>query len=187
LGDAVLDFVTGEYLYHRFPELAEGPLTSLRSALVRRETLARFAIRFDLGYHMLMGHGEAESGGRERPALLCASFEALVGAIHLDQGLDAVRSVVEPLIGPEIECIMRDRSHKDAKSELQELAQARLRRTPRYKTVAESGPDHAKEFTVEVSIGREVYGRGIGPSKQHAAQAAAQEAFDRLEAEDQEA
>ncbi len=102
LGDAVLDFVTGEYLYHRFPELAEGPLTSLRSALVRRETLARFALRFDLGHYMLMGHGEAESGGRERPALLCAAFEALVGAIHLDQGLDAVRSVIEPLIGPEI-------------------------------------------------------------------------------------
>jgi ribonuclease-3 len=183
LGDAVLDFVTGEYLYHRFPELAEGPLTSLRSALVRRETLAQFAVHFDLGHHMLMGHGEAESGGRERPALLCAAFEALVGAIHLDQGLDAVRSVVEPLIGPEIECIMRDRSHKDAKSELQELAQARLRRTPRYTTVAESGPDHAKEFTVEVIIEREVYGRGSGPSKQHAAQAAAQEAIVRLETE----
>jgi ribonuclease-3 len=186
LGDAVLDFVTGGYLYHRFPELAEGPLTSLRSALVRRETLARFAVRFDLGQHILMGHGEAESGGRERPALLCAAFEALVGAIYLDQGLDAVRSMVEPLIGPEIECIMRDRSHKDAKSELQELAQAKLHRTPRYATVAESGPDHAKVFTVEVSIGREVYGRGSGPSKQHAAQAAAQEAMVRLEEVDLE-
>lgn len=185
LGDAVLDFVTGEYLYHRFPELAEGPLTSLRSALVRRETLARFALRFDLGQYMLMGHGEAESGGRERPALLCAAFEALIGAIHLDQGLDAVRSVIEPLIEPETECILRDRSYKDAKSGLQELAQARLRRTPRYTTVAESGPDHAKEFTVEVRIGPEVYGRGRGPSKQHAAQAAAEEAFARLEAEDQ--
>ncbi|MEJ2208776.1 MAG: ribonuclease III domain-containing protein, partial [Anaerolineae bacterium] len=87
LGDAVLDFVTGEYLYHRFPELREGPLTSLRSALVRRDTLAQFARQLDLGNFLLMGHGEAESGGRERPATLCAAIEALVGALYLDKGL----------------------------------------------------------------------------------------------------
>lgn len=183
LGDAVLDFVTGEYLYHRFPELAEGPLTSLRSSLVRRDTLARFAFRLDLGRHLLMGHGEAESGGRERPALLCAAFEALIGALYLDQGLAAVCSTVEPLIGPEVAQTLRERSDRDAKSRLQELAQSHLRRTPRYVTVAESGPDHAKEFTIEVRIGQKVYGQGSGLSKQHAAQAAAQSALDRLEEE----
>jgi ribonuclease-3 len=182
LGDAVLDFVTGEFLYHRFPEMAEGALTSLRSALVRRDTLARFAHGFGVGEWLLLGHGEAESGGRERPALLCATFEALIGAVYLDQGLDAVRRIVEQLIGPEIAHILRDRSDKDAKSELQEVAQSWMHRTPRYITVAENGPDHAKEFTVEVMIGREVYGQGTGLSKQQAAQAAARAALEHLEA-----
>jgi ribonuclease-3 len=184
LGDAVLDFVTGEYLYHRFPELREGPLTSLRSALVRRETLARFARQLDLGHYLLMGHGEAESGGRQRPATLCATFEALVGALYLDQGLDSLHSLLEPLIAPEVAHIVRDETHKDAKSLLQELAQARMHRTPRYATVDESGPDHAKTFTVQVTIGGEAYGQGYGPSKQQAAQAAAQDALERLAEEE---
>jgi len=186
LGDAVLDFVTGEYLYHRFPELAEGPLTSLRSALVRRDTLARFARRLGLHHHLLLGHGEAESGGGERPALLCATFEAVVGAIYLDQGVEAVHQLVKPLIKPEIERILKKHLDKDPKSYLQELAQGRLHHTPRYAAVAERGPDHAKEFTVEVTIGGKVYGRGTGASKQQAAQAAAQAAMARLEAEERE-
>ena len=186
LGDAVLDFVTGEYLYHRFPELREGPLTSLRSALVRRDTLAQFARQLDLGNFLLMGHGEAESGGRERPATLCAAFEALVGALYLDQGLEGLDDLLEPLVTPEVAHILRDETHKDAKSLLQEMAQARMHRTPRYVTVGESGPDHAKIFTVQVKIGSEVYGEGHGPSKQQAAQAAAQEALERLEEEEEE-
>jgi ribonuclease-3 len=186
LGDAVLDFVTGEYLYHRFPELREGPLTSLRSALVRRDTLARFARQLDLGHYLLMGHGEAESGGRERPATLCAAFEALVGALYLDQGLGSLDDLLEPLITPEVAYILRDETYKDPKSLLQEMAQARMHRTPRYVTVAESGPDHAKTFTVHVSIGGKVYGEGDGHSKQQAAQAAAQEALERLAEEEDE-
>jgi ribonuclease-3 len=181
LGDAVLDFMTGEYLYHRFPELAEGPLTSLRSALVRRETLARFARCFDLGDHMLMGHGEIESGGRKRPATLCAAFEALVGAAYLDQGLQAVYCLVEPLIEPELAHILREQSDKDPKSLLQELAQAEFHCTPRYSTVAEAGPDHAKEFTVAVTLCGKTYGHGTGRSKQQAAQEAASEALERLQ------
>jgi ribonuclease-3 len=183
LGDAVLDFLTGEHLYHRFPELKEGPLTSLRSALVRRETLARFARRLGLGQHLRMGHGEAESGGRNRPATLCAAFEALIGALYLDQGLGVVQQLIEPLIVPEIDRTIQQHLDKDPKSQLQELAQAWLRRTPRYVTVAEEGPDHAKEFTVQVVINGEDYGQGSGPNKQQAAQAAAQEALMRLEEE----
>jgi ribonuclease-3 len=186
LGDAVLDFVTGEYLYHRFPELREGPLTSLRSALVRRETLARFARQLDLGHYLLMGHGEAESGGRERSATLCAAFEALVGALYLDQGLESLHELLEPLVTPEVVHILRDETHKDAKSLLQELAQGRVHRTPRYVTVDARGPDHAKTFTVQVSIGGLIYGEGYGPSKQHAAQAAAQDALERLAEEEYE-
>lgn len=180
LGDAVLDFVTGEYLYHRFPELAEGPLTSLRSALVRRETLARFARRLDLGAYLYMGRGESETGGRQRPATLCAAFEALVGAIYLDGGLDAVNLLVQPLIEPEVTRILRDHLTKDAKSLLQELAQGQYHCTPRYATVAESGPDHAKVFTVEVSVCGQALGQGSGHSKQRAAQEAARQALERL-------
>ncbi|MGQ9598333.1 MAG: ribonuclease III [Anaerolineae bacterium] len=183
LGDAVLDFLTAAFLYHRFPELTEGPLTSLRSALVRRETLARFARSFDLGRHLLLGHGEEESGGRSRPALLCAAFEALIGAVYLDQGLEAVQRLLEPLIASEIAEILRRRGDRDAKSQLQELAQSWLHHTPYYRTVAESGPDHAKEFTVQVVIGGQVYGQGIGFSKQQAAQSAARAALERLETE----
>jgi ribonuclease-3 len=180
LGDAVLDFVTGEYLYHRFPELREGPLTSLRSVLVRRSTLARFARELDLGRHLLMGHGEVESGGRNRPATLCASFEALVGALYLDQGIDSIQHLIDPLIVPEISRTLQDHLDKDPKSSLQEMAQARMHHTPRYTTVGESGPDHAKQFTVAVTIGDLVYGHGQGPSKQQAAQAAAHAALERL-------
>jgi len=181
LGDAVLDFATGEYLYHRFPELAEGPLTSLRSALVRRETLARFAREYDLGGYLLMGHGEVESGGRQRAATLCAAFEALVGAIYLDLGIESVYLVVEPLIRPEVERIMLEHSYKDAKSLLQEFAQGSLGCTPRYVTVDESGPDHAPEFMVQVTISGEVYGQGTGRTKQQAAQEAARTALQHLQ------
>jgi ribonuclease-3 len=183
LGDAVLDFATGEFLYHRFPELAEGPLTSLRSALVRRETLARFALQLDLGQYLYMGHGETASGGRERPAILCASFEALIGALYLDQGMRVVNRFIEPLIGPEVDRAVKEDLDKDHKSRLQELAQGQMRHTPRYSTVGESGPDHAKTFTVQVSVGGRVYGQGAGRSKQQAAQQAAQKALDRLEAD----
>jgi ribonuclease-3 len=183
LGDAVLGFVTGGYLYHRFPELAEGALTSLRSALVRREALAHFALGFDLGQHLLMSVGEASSGGRERPAMLCAAFEALVGAIYLDQGLAAVQRFVEPIVGPAATRILEEQSDKDYKSRLSEVAQGRLHHTPRYLTVSASGPDHARWFTVQVVIGETAYGEGSGPSKQQASQEAAREALRRIESE----
>jgi ribonuclease-3 len=181
LGDAVLGFVTGEYLYHRFPELAEGPLTNLRSALVRRDSLARLARQLELGRLLLMGAGEASSGGRERPAILCAAFEAVVGALYLDQGLAATHRFLEPLMGPAALHVIQEQSDRDCKSRLQELSQGLLRHTPRYATLVESGPDHAREFTVQVTIGGEPYGVGTGPNKQQAAQMAARDALTRLE------
>ncbi len=180
LGDAVLDFLTAEYLYNRFPEMAEGNLTSLRAALVKRETLAQFATACNLGPYLLMSRGEAESGGREREAILCAAFEALVGAILLDQGLQAVEDFTLRCIEPEVSHILEEERYKDAKSTLQELTQGQLQITPVYRTVAERGPDHAKEFTVEVLVGDEVYGRGIGPNKQVAEQEAAKAALQRI-------
>jgi len=180
LGDAVLDFLTAKYLYNHFPEIAEGGLTSLRAALVKGETLARFAAALNLGPYLLLSHGEAESGGREREPILCAAFEALTGAILLDQGLQAAEEFTLRCIEPEVERILDQELYKDAKSMLQELAQGRLQITPTYRTVAERGPDHAKEFTIEVLIGDEAYGRGIGHSKQVAEQEAAKAALQKI-------
>jgi ribonuclease-3 len=177
LGDAVLDFVVGEYLYHHFPEGREGELTSLRAALVRTETLARFARQIHLGTYLRLGRGEAESGGRGRPALLCSAFEALVGAIYLDQGIEGVADFVLQFIASAVPRILAQELDRDTKSRLQEWSQGRWHLTPVYRTVAERGPDHAKEFTVQVLIGDEVYGRGSGPSKQAAEQAAARAAL----------
>ncbi len=180
LGDAVLDFLTAKYLYNRFPEIAEGGMTSLRAALVKGETLARFAAALNLGEYLLLSHGEAESGGRERQAILCATFEALVGAILLDQGLQAVEDFVLRCIEPEIGRILDEELYKDAKSMLQELTQGELQLTPIYHTVAERGPDHAKEFTIEVLIGGKAYGQGTGHNKQVAEQEAAKAALQKL-------
>ncbi len=183
LGDAVLDFLTAKYLYNRFPEMREGQLTSLRAALVKRETLAHFAASYNLGEHLLLSRGEEESGGRNREAILCAAFEALVGAILLDQGLQKANEFILKCIEPEIKRILEEELYRDAKSTLQELTQARFQITPVYRTVAERGPDHAKEFTVEVLVGNKVYGQGIGPSKQMAEQEAAKMALQRIKRE----
>ena len=183
LGDAILDFVTGEYLYHRFPEVAEGRLTNLRSALVRTERLAQFADDLQVGEHLFLGRGEEDSGGRERPAILCDAFEALIGALYLDQGIEAAREFIYPIIEPALQEILASDADKDAKSQLQEIAQSHYQLTPTYRTVKEDGPDHAKEFTVQAVIGLKVYGTGVGLSKQSAAQAAAKEALELLSQE----
>lgn len=181
LGDAVLDFVVGAYLYNRFPEMDEGELTSLRAALVRTSTLANFAGQLDIGRFLRLGYGEEESGGRKRTPILCAAFEAVIGAIYLDQGLEKVQPLVEKLVGPALVNIRKNSLHKDAKSEFQVWAQARFNITPHYQVIAASGPDHAKAFTVRVLVGDEPWGEGSGFSKQTAAQAAAGDALTKVE------
>jgi ribonuclease-3 len=183
LGDAVLDFIMAEHLYHRFPEMSEGQLTSLRAALVRTETLAAFALEIGLGHLIQLGRGEEENGGRRRPAILCDCYEALIGALYLDQGLEVTKTFVFQVASLAIAEILESEADKDAKSRLQELSQKERKITPTYRTVGERGPDHAKEFTVAAVIGKETYGLGIGHSKQLAAQAAAQAALARLEQE----
>lgn len=182
LGDAVLDFLVGEYLYNRFPEMREGQLTNLRAALVRQETLAQFGVQLDLGNYLLMGRGEDEMGGRQRPAILCGAFEALVGALYLDQGFAAVKQLLMALVDPILPDLVRWIEKKDAKSRLQELSQAILHTTPQYRTAATEGPDHARTFTMHVLIEGEVWGTGQGPSKRIASQEAAANAISRLEA-----
>lgn len=177
LGDAVLDFIVGAYLYQRFPAMDEGGLTALRAALVRTRTLADFARRLGIGQCLRLGVGEEESGGRQRVPTLCAAFEAVVGAIYLDQGLDAVLPLIERLAEPALERIMAQSLHKDAKSEFQVWAQGEFNITPHYEVIREVGPDHQKTFTVQVLLGNAVWGVGQGRSKQEAAQAAARAAL----------
>lgn len=177
LGDAALDFLTAAWLYNHFPEMDEGQLTRLRSALVRTEQLANFAEEIDLGEALLLGRGEHLSGGRERPALLCAAFEAFVGALYLDAGWGAVQEFMEPRLKSAVEKILEDESLFDARSLLQIWAQAEQGETPTYHTVEASGPDHEREFVVEVRLADRVLARGNGSSKQEAAQAAADRAL----------
>ena len=177
LGDAVLDFLVGAWLYNHFPEMAEGELTRLRSALVRTEQLAAFAEQIDLGSVMRLGRGEDEGGGRKRPALLCGTFEALVGALFLDAGMDAVRDFIEPFLQVGVVEILAERRDRDPKSLLQEWVQSQGFGPPVYSTVASSGPEHNKTFEVEVYVSGKVYGHGRGHSKQAAAKAAARQAL----------
>lgn len=184
LGDAVLDFVVAAYLYHRFPEMKEGELTMLRAALVRTRTLGELGRALSLGENLRLGHGEAESGGRERLANLCAAFEAVVGALYLDQGLGAVEPWIHELLAPQLQQIIALSAHKDAKSEFQIWAQSRYNATPSYQVISDEGPDHDKIFTVAVFIEDESWGIGQGGSKQKAAQAAASAALDKAELAD---
>jgi ribonuclease-3 len=177
LGDAVLDFLVGAWLYNRFPEMAEGQLTRLRSALVRTEQLAEFSKQLELGKAMRLGRGESDSGGRHRQALLCATFEALVGALYLDAGIKAVEEFLEPFLETAADKILISGKTQDPKSRLQEWVQSKGNGAPIYHTVSSRGPDHAKMFEVEVLINGQKYGHGKGHSKQAAAKAAAKEAI----------
>lgn len=180
LGDAVLDFVVGAWVYNHYPEMQEGDLTRMRSALVRTDTLANFARLLDLGPALRLGRGEMVSGGRERDNLLCATFEALIGAIYLDAGIPAVGDFMEPLLADASVEVISQVERYDPKSTLQEWAQSNKLGTPHYITINSSGPDHAKIFTVEVRVDGKIYGQGAGSSKQSAAQLAAQAALETL-------
>jgi len=181
LGDAVLDFVVADMLFRRFPDVSEGELTQLRAALVRTDSLAILAADCELGDYLLMGKGEVNSGGRTRVNNLCRGFEAVVGAVYIDSGLDAVKHFVTERLESLLEYILENDLHKDARSMLQERSQAELRFTPVYRVVDASGPDHEKEFFIEVVVGDIVIGSGNGTSKRAAAQAAARSALQQLE------
>ncbi|MBI2864249.1 MAG: ribonuclease III [Chloroflexi bacterium] len=184
LGDAILGFVAAEFLYTRFSDISEGQLTGLRAALVRTETLARIGRRLKLGIHLFLGKGEQASGGGERPLILASAFEAVVGAIYLDRGLETVRRFLIEQLDPELDRAMRLKLGKDFKSTLQELIQGRWQITPEYETVAVGGPDHAREFTVGVRVGARVLGEGRGRNKRQAEQEAARRALETLAAEE---
>jgi ribonuclease-3 len=182
-GDAVLDFIVAEKLYREFPGLAEGKMTRLRAALVRRDTLARVARAINLGDYVYMGRGEESSGGRNKTPNLAGALEAIIAAVYLDQGMTTAAKVVNSLLAEEWEKVFRQGAYIDYKSKLQELAQSRFQVTPAYRLVSETGPDHDKNFTVEVMVDAKVLGTGTGKSKKIAETEAARLAIERLSAD----
>lgn len=177
LGDAVLGLVSAEMLYREYADADEGRLTQLRAALVRASTLAGFAGAIGLGPHLRLGRSEELMGGRARVPLLSSAFEAVVGALYLDGGLPAVHSFLDPLLRAEMARAAARERIQDDKSLLQELAQARLGVTPRYREVSQSGPAHERTFVMEVLLGDFAAARGEGGSKRKAEQAAARHAL----------
>ena len=177
LGDAVLDFVVGAWLYRRYPEMPEGDLTRMRSGLVHTEQLAEFARKIQLGNAMRLGRGETQSGGRSRSALLCDSFEAVIGALYLDSNVDKVMEFLEPMLIEAADDMLSSHKIDDPKSLFQEWSQAHHAATPQYVTRNSSGPDHSKVFEVDVLVNGEIFGSGSGHSKQAATKAAAADAI----------
>ncbi|MGD0764705.1 MAG: ribonuclease III [Dehalococcoidia bacterium] len=182
LGDAVLGLVVGSKLYDDYPEHSEGQLTELRVALVRRETLARVAKSLSLGDYLFLGRGEESAGGRGRVSNLSAAYEAVVGAVFVDGGMDKARRFIVRSLTSELAALPKGKNiPADPKSRLQELLQARFQRAPVYRVVRDEGPDHSKVFTVQVWGGRKALGVGQGKSKQQAEKEAARQALDKLE------
>lgn len=179
LGDAVLELAVTRFLYERFPNKPEGDLTAYRAALVNTYSLADTAKLIGLNDMLLLSKGERKDTGRARDIILANAFEALLGAIYLDQGYDAAESFVATHLYPKIDTVIATRAYQDAKSNFQETAQDKKGITPTYRTLSEDGPDHDKKFTVGVFLSDEEIARGEGKSKQEAEQAAAQAALDK--------
>ncbi|HVW76425.1 MAG TPA: ribonuclease III [Alloacidobacterium sp.] len=192
LGDAVIGLLVADSLFKRFPELSEGELTRLRSALVSRKHLGQVGVRLKLGKYLLLGKGEERSGGRKKSALLANCIEAVIAAVYLDAGIEVARAFVErEVVAPSVESLMQEllqgRSIGDHKSALQEFLQAHKSAQPIYIVKGESGPDHRKRFTVEVRISDngtpgKALARGVGTTKKKAEQEAARRAMEKLTA-----
>ncbi len=180
LGDAVLELAATIYLYENRPHEDEGKLTAYRSALVRTETLAKLAKELELDKQMFLSKGEEQGGGRDNESLLADLMEAVIGAMYLDQGFAVAQDFLAKYLFPKFGEILQSKSYKDQKSLLQEKVQARSLSTPVYRVLKAIGPDHNKEFTIEVLVDDEVWGVGVGHSKQIAQQAAASAALKKI-------
>jgi len=182
LGDAVLGVVVTEYLFRQFPNASEGELTEMRSSVVSQEVLAQASRDIGLGDYLYLGEGEERTGGRERESILADALEAVIGAIYLDGGIESARQVIKYLLLDHLDSILESEISRNYKSQLLEYMQARGLGSPEYAVIEEVGPDHEKEFTVEVRIQGRVMGRGKGKSKKKAEQEAAQRALERIHA-----
>jgi ribonuclease-3 len=179
LGDAVLDLAVSDFLFRKYPESDEGELTKLRAALVCEPSLARTAKSLKLGYCLRMGKGEERSGGRDRPSILADAFEALLGAIYLDQGLMKASEIALKFLDPLIKDVLEGRLDSDYKTELQEIVQQLGSEQVQYTILREEGPDHHKTFTAGVIYKGELAGTGTGRSKKEAEQQAAKSALEK--------
>ncbi len=178
LGDSVLGMLVAEYLYHNFPNRPEGELTRMRADMVCEQTLAAAANRIGLGGHLLLGHGEEQGGGRSRNSILADAMESVIAACFLDGGMEAALKLVQQLILVEVP--VTKLHNVDYKTKLQELVQQKKNQILSYKLAGQSGPDHDKQFDVEVSLNGSVVGVGSGSSKKRAEQMAAKCAIEKL-------
>ncbi len=177
LGDAVLELSVTEELFKRFPERKEGPMTSYRAALVNYVMLGKIAMEMGLEKFVMLSKGEARDSGKAREVILANAMESLIGSIYLDGGQDAARAFINKFILDHLEEVLRAGSYRDSKSLLQEKAQEKMKVTPVYKVLSQTGPDHAKTFNVGVYFGDKMIAKGDGSSKQEAEEAAAKEAL----------
>lgn len=180
LGDAVLELVVTENLYKEYPQHPEGELTNLRAALVNSQMLAKIAAELEIGDFLLLSKGESKSTGRGRHYILANAFEAVIGAIYLDQGYDESSKFIVRNVLKELLEILEQKLYRDPKSIFQEEAQEKFSITPTYEVLKEWGPDHAKQFSVGVYLDKDLFGQGQGPSKQEAQQKAAEEALKKI-------
>lgn len=180
LGDAVLELATTDFLYKKFPAKPEGELTAYRASLVNTVSLAESSQALGVNEYLLLSKGESKDTGRARDVILADAFEAIIGAIYLDQGYEAAEAFIAKNLYAKIDTVIANRSYQDAKSRFQEIAQEKKGTTPSYETLSEVGPDHAKLFTVGVFIGTKEIARGEGQSKQEAEQAAAVAGLDKM-------
>ncbi len=180
LGDAILDFIVAERLYKEFPKSPEGELTEIRASLVCRETLAEIASSLKLGEWLLLGQGEETNGGRTRQSNLANVMEALIGATYLDLGLAKTRNFVLQQLKPFLEKAKHREISPNYKALLQEFTQSKEHLTPTYHLIAATGPDHDKEFTVQVLVENKVLGQGTGKNKKAAEMQAARSAWEKL-------
>ncbi len=179
LGDAVLELLVSEELFAKFPEHPEGRLTVLRAALVNYQMLARVAEALGLDGFILMSRGERKDTGKAREVILANAIEAVIGAMYLDQGIRTARSFVQKHIMNNLDEVLQTKSYRDAKSELQEMIQDRLKLTPTYRTLEEIGPAHKRTFKMGVYFGSKLIAEGEGPSKQEAEIEAAKNALEK--------
>ncbi len=180
LGDAVLDLVVGEYLFHKFPHIDEGKLSKMRASLVNEEGFKKLAQRLDIGKYLLLSTAEEHNKGREKPSLLSNAFEALMGAIYLESGLDKVKKITYKLLEEVYPKIDLDSIFKDYKTTLQEFTQEHFGVIPEYKMVSSKGPDHKKEFEMAVLVKEREIAKATGKSKKTAHQKVAQIALEIL-------
>jgi ribonuclease III len=179
LGDAILEAVVTDLIYTSYPELPEGDMARLRASVVNTQALAEVARDFGLGEHIRLGKGEEASGGREKPSLLANTFEAVIGAVYIDRGIEAVKDALHPIFSRTIARSVDSGDRYDAKTALQEVVVQKTAGSPLYR-VASSGPDHDKRFTADVFVDEQLFGSGTGRSKKEAEYNAAREALTRL-------